>query len=163
MFDIYIALQAIYPDYVPTAKPMGYWKNKENQKKFLDQLAVKWNIRKPEDWHYVTVEMVLKEGGNFIISQYSGSLQRGIHVLCQYLHFKALKMVYPTYPWKPYKPIPGSKTQTFLFEKLKTLLPESPIFSNAIISSENMIIEEEDQLRIFEFDVSFVTSTSVAD
>jgi hypothetical protein len=78
--------------------------------------------------------------------------------------FTALKAVY-LQEWKAYKPMAtrGSKTQAFLFIMLKTLLPESPIFSNTIILSQNMIIEGEDQLRIFEFDVSFVTSTSVAD
>jgi hypothetical protein len=62
------ALQAIYPDYIPTSKPYGYWKDKENQKKFFDQLAIKWNIQKPEDWNKVTKEMVMKEGGSFITS-----------------------------------------------------------------------------------------------
>jgi hypothetical protein len=41
---------------------------------------------------------------------------------------------------------------------MKTLLPESPIFSNAIISPENLTIKEEDRLRIYEFDVSFLIS-----
>ena len=41
---------------------------------------------------------------------------------------------------------------------MKTLLPESSIFSNAIISPENLTIEEEDHLRIYEFDVSFYSS-----
>ena len=38
---------------------------------------------------------------------------------------------------------------------MKTLLPESSIFSNSIISPENLTIEE-DHLRIYEFDVSFL-------
>ena len=71
------ALQAVYPDYVPTVKPQGYWKNKENQKKFFDQLAIKWNIQKPEDWNRITKEMVSKEGGHFIESYYKGSLRQG--------------------------------------------------------------------------------------
>jgi hypothetical protein len=39
---------------------------------------------------------------------------------------------------------------------MKKLLTESSIFSNAIISPENLTIEEEDRLRIYEFDVSFL-------
>ena len=74
------ALKAIYPDYVPPVKRQGYWKDKENQKKFFDQLAIKWNIQKPEDWNKVTVAMALKEGGNFISNDYNGSLQQGTNV-----------------------------------------------------------------------------------
>jgi hypothetical protein len=63
-----------------TIKPRGYWKAKENQKEFFDQLAIKWNIQKPEDWNKVTYDMVLKEGGRFIVYYYNGSLQRGINM-----------------------------------------------------------------------------------
>jgi hypothetical protein len=62
---------------VPTKRPVGYWKDKQNQKAFFDQLAVKWNIQKLEDWNKVTNEMVLKEGGSFIDRYYKGSLQLG--------------------------------------------------------------------------------------
>jgi hypothetical protein len=71
------ALQAIYPGYVPKAKPQGYWKYKENQKKFFDQLATKWNIQKEDDWNRVTLAMVTKEGGYFLADYYNNSLQRG--------------------------------------------------------------------------------------
>jgi hypothetical protein len=84
------ALQAIYPDYVQTTKttkpqttkqlPRGYWQDKENQKKFFDQLAIKWNIQKPEDWNKMTCDMVVKEGGSFIYKYYNGSLNQGNNV-----------------------------------------------------------------------------------
>jgi hypothetical protein len=70
-------LKAVYPDYTPTSKPLGYWKDKENQRKFFDQLAIKWNIQKPEDWNKVTKRMVLKEGGSFVTHQYNSSVQQG--------------------------------------------------------------------------------------
>jgi hypothetical protein len=38
---------------------------------------------------------------------------------------------------------------------LKTLLPGSPVLLNTIISTEGLTIEEEDRLKVFEFDVSF--------
>jgi hypothetical protein len=76
---------------VPTAKPLGYWKDKQNQKEFLDQLAVKWNIQKPEDWHKVTIDMVLKEGGNFIVSYYNGSLQQGTVCIGAYSDITSIK------------------------------------------------------------------------
>jgi hypothetical protein len=61
----------------PTTRPLGYWKNKENQKKFFDELAIKWNIQKTDDWNKVTKEMATKEGGHFIGNYYNGSVQQG--------------------------------------------------------------------------------------
>jgi hypothetical protein len=61
-------------------KPRGHWKDKDNQKEFFYQLAIKWNIQKPEDWNKVTCDMVLKEGGRFIVDYYNGSLQQGINM-----------------------------------------------------------------------------------
>jgi hypothetical protein len=79
--DISQALQAVYPDYVPpsTVKPHGYWKDKKNQKEFFDQLAIKWNIQKPEDWNTVSIKKVIKEGGNFIY-YYNNSVQQGSNI-----------------------------------------------------------------------------------
>ena len=69
------ALQAIYPDYMPTAKPRSM-RDQQSQKEFFDQLAIKWNIRTFEDWNRVTFKIVVKEGGNFI-ERYNNSVQRG--------------------------------------------------------------------------------------
>jgi hypothetical protein len=79
-------LQAVYPDYVPSeGKPKrhGYWKDKENQKAFFDQLAIKLNIKRPEDWHKVTGRLILNEGGSFLSKYYHYSPLRGniLHVL----------------------------------------------------------------------------------
>jgi hypothetical protein len=74
-------LQAVYPEHShlwQEYKPKGYWKDKRNQQQFLDQLAVKLNIRKPEDWYRVTSKRALEEeGGHFIRDYYSGSLVKG--------------------------------------------------------------------------------------
>jgi hypothetical protein len=75
------ALKLFYPEYVPRLKPQGYWKDKENQKAFFDQLAIKWNIQNPDDWNKVTREMVVKEGGGFIKWNYN-SLQQGTNAFC---------------------------------------------------------------------------------
>jgi hypothetical protein len=73
-------LQAVYPDYVPTTLPYGFWKDKQNQKAFFDKLAIKWNIQKPEDWNKVTRSMVMNEGGTFIHAHYDGSVRKGIFI-----------------------------------------------------------------------------------
>jgi hypothetical protein len=70
------------PDY-KEYKPYGYWKDIQNQKEFFDQLAVKYNVQKPEDWNKVTAEMALKEGGNFIIKYYHGSIRKGSDRRCK--------------------------------------------------------------------------------
>jgi hypothetical protein len=51
--------------------------DKKHQKEFFDQLALKWNIQKPDDWNKVTLMMAQKEGGNFISRYYNGSLTQG--------------------------------------------------------------------------------------
>jgi hypothetical protein len=62
---------------VTTVKPRGYWSDKDNQRKFFDQLAIKWNIQNKDDWNKVTGEMVQKEGGYFLSKYYKSSLQQG--------------------------------------------------------------------------------------
>lgn len=32
------------------SRPSGYWKPKENQRKFLDQFAAQYSIRQPQEW-----------------------------------------------------------------------------------------------------------------
>jgi hypothetical protein len=77
-------MKAIYPEHnwpsirqTTQYKPYGFWKDIKNQKIFLDNLANKLNITKPEDWYSVKVETVLREGGYFVLSYYQGSLTRG--------------------------------------------------------------------------------------
>jgi hypothetical protein len=75
------ALKAAYPEHQHvwqhwrTNKPKRHWNVKENQRKFFDELAVKYNIQKPEDWYTITMNMI--KGGGFINTQYGGSLIQG--------------------------------------------------------------------------------------
>ena len=65
---------------IPTKSP-GYWKDLQNQKAFFDQLAIKWNIQKLDDWNKFTQKMACREGGgSFINKYYNSSLQKGIDV-----------------------------------------------------------------------------------
>jgi hypothetical protein len=150
---------------MPTGKPLGYWKDKKHQKEFFDQLAFKWGIQKVEDWNKVTLGMMLKEGGSFITHYYNNSPLRGTDVSYASNSESALQSIYPSQEWKSYKrhlPVPrSSKGQAFLFDMLQTLFPGSKISSNTILSTENIILPNEDKLRVYEFDVSFVTSSSV--
>lgn len=47
----------------------------ENRKIFLDQLALKLNIKKPSDWGKIPVKKVQEHGGNaLLLTYYKGSL-----------------------------------------------------------------------------------------
>jgi hypothetical protein len=71
-------LQAVYPDFVPT-KYHGYWHDKKHQKAFFDQMAIKLNIKTPEDWNKVTTAVVKKEGGHFVSRFYNSSMIQGTY------------------------------------------------------------------------------------
>jgi hypothetical protein len=77
----YKALQSIYPEHATVWKDIKpknkKWADVKNQRALLDQLAVKWNIKKPEDWLGVTRKMVSEEHAHFIQSYYNGSLLQG--------------------------------------------------------------------------------------
>jgi hypothetical protein len=47
------------------------------QRFFLDQVASKLGLRRPEDWYTTTANTVLQMGGSFIKNQYRGSLIKG--------------------------------------------------------------------------------------
>jgi hypothetical protein len=78
-----VALQSVYPEHKHLwqerrpHKSMGFWQDMQNRRNFLDQLAIKWNIQKPQDWYKVTSRMAVNQGGTFIVSVYNGSLIRG--------------------------------------------------------------------------------------
>jgi hypothetical protein len=48
------------------------WDDTANQRSFFDQLAVKLNVKKPEDWYSVGLETICKNGGSFIMTRYKG-------------------------------------------------------------------------------------------
>lgn len=51
------------------------WNTKENQKRFLDEVAKKLQLKKPNDWGKVTVRQVNKMGGGTLLTTYfNGSL-----------------------------------------------------------------------------------------
>jgi hypothetical protein len=65
--------------------PAKSWSDKQTQKAFFDQLAIKLNIQTVDDWNQVTSTAVFKEGGYFINRYYNGSLQKGNDVLWKVL------------------------------------------------------------------------------
>lgn len=66
--------------------PKNYWNNDENQKQFLENLSLKFNIKQPKDWCNIKSKDIQINGGKIILSKFS-NLQN------------ILKYHYPQYPW----------------------------------------------------------------
>jgi hypothetical protein len=89
-------LQSVFPSYpwLPWkffAVPDGYWKNKENQKQFLDWLAPQLQIRTWEDWYSVTGGTIAQHGGRWLLQDHYDNSVPAL-----------LSSVYPNYPWLPW-------------------------------------------------------------
>jgi hypothetical protein len=53
----------------------------QTQRNFFDTLAIKWNIRTPQEWNNVSYSATLKEKGSSFINQYyKGSIVRGMSI-----------------------------------------------------------------------------------
>ncbi len=73
--------------------PRNFWKDRKNQRTYLDYLSKKLNIQRPEDWYNMdTQSLVLKDkkAQSLLIKYYQSSL------------YKALESIYPHYHWKPW-------------------------------------------------------------
>jgi len=85
-------LFAIYPEHNWDPSkfsniPKGYWKDKVNQRKHLDQVGQKLNITQLSDWYNYRASDIRKFGGNPILKFYGESTQ------------STLESVYPEYKW----------------------------------------------------------------
>jgi hypothetical protein len=45
--------------------PRKFWKDKKNQRKYLESIAKKYAVKKPEDWKIVTSSQIRNSGGFF--------------------------------------------------------------------------------------------------
>ena len=52
----------------------GFWDKPENQRKFLDEVAIKLNVKEPKDWYNVKSKDIKKLGGFTLIHRYYGSM-----------------------------------------------------------------------------------------
>jgi len=68
--------------------PQGFWKLKENHKKFFDWLWKEFGYVSFEDWYKITTEDVEMHGGSALVNMYNGSV------------VNALLSLYPEYDWK---------------------------------------------------------------
>ena len=66
----------------------NYWKDKENQKEFMDRLYKHLNLTSLDDWQRVSVKTFTEKGGKTLLSRYYN-----------YSFRKLLKSIYPNYHW----------------------------------------------------------------
>ena len=52
-------------------KPSGYWDNKNNIYKFIEELKVKYNLKTPDDWNLITRKQIQENGGRTLCQKYS--------------------------------------------------------------------------------------------
>ena len=92
-----LALQITYPEHKWRLdrfknKPMGFWKVKENRRKFFDWLQTQLGYKDMDDWYAATHEAIHKNGGG--------------GPLYNYYHDSpalALQSVYPEHIWMPWR------------------------------------------------------------
>ncbi len=66
-------------------KPLSVWHDITYQRNFMEQLAKKLQITKPEDWYKLTKTILRDHGGSSLSLKYNGSIM------------KLLSSVYPEY------------------------------------------------------------------
>lgn len=50
--------------------PSHFWKSTENRKKFMNEIANKLNIKKPNEWGKVTLRRIYELGGSSLLAGY---------------------------------------------------------------------------------------------
>lgn len=56
--------------------PSDHWKNVENRRRFMDNIAAEFGVRKAEDWQRVSRRAVQEAGGYRLLALYENSLYR---------------------------------------------------------------------------------------
>ncbi len=142
----------------------GYWSDVDNQRKFMDHMALKLRIlhlmkkvtlvdvNNMQDWYTISVVQFCKMGGSSLLNHYGGSL------------IKALQSIYPQHVWKSFRlstphHVPNgkslfSKTQLFLLQCVQKvsrtnlswilhvpILPEYQVEFNYLLGAHSKIIE----------------------
>jgi phage anti-repressor protein len=61
--------------YFHSIRSTGFWNSKQNQRKFFEEIANKFGIKKNEDWGKLTHQQILESGGSSILTKkYKGKL-----------------------------------------------------------------------------------------
>jgi hypothetical protein len=88
-------LQSVYPEYdwhpfLFDCVPRGFWDDIANQRRFLEWIAWKLNIERPEGWYHIQKMDLLRYSASSLFSRYHSM-------------FYVLSAIYPSYTWFPWK------------------------------------------------------------
>jgi len=90
--------------------PLGWWREPNNQRQFIQHLAKKLNIKEPSDWYSITMEQIDANGGTVLLQ-----LSKRAHSNLSPLPGSALRLIYnhspsaivtslvPTHKFLPWK------------------------------------------------------------
>lgn len=72
-------LQFAYPDVQWNVKwfskfPHRYWKDKANQRNFLENIAKEFHVGSPKEWGKITTALIIERGGTSLIKAHKESL-----------------------------------------------------------------------------------------
>ena len=89
-------LISVYPEktWLPwkfTTISMGYWKDKNNHKIYMDWLGLQLGYKTPEDWYKINLKDIINNNGCTLVHYYNDS------------PLQILKSVYPEENWLPWK------------------------------------------------------------
>jgi hypothetical protein len=62
-----------WQDWLFPSLPRNYWLDKSNRRAYFDWLAIKLNVRRPEDWRVITREDVYNNHGTGLLTRYYDS------------------------------------------------------------------------------------------
>lgn len=90
------ALSSLYPEvnwkpWMFLHTPPFFWKDKDNQKIFMEDIAKQCNINHWQDWYSFDQSIILENRGNGLLTHYDGSF------------IKLLLSIYPEHPWKVWR------------------------------------------------------------
>ena len=73
-------LSSVYPEHTWNKfnrkyVPFNFWKDKKNHRLFLDKLAKKLNITKPEHWNNIKAKHIVNNGGRRLFSYYPSIIE----------------------------------------------------------------------------------------
>lgn len=78
------------------ARPRNYWKDVENQRRFITEIGEKLGVKKIEDWYNVSRNDIMKQGGRALLMYHKDSFANALCTL-----FPEYKLL----PWK-FKTVP---------------------------------------------------------
>ena len=93
--DFSLLLQCIYPNYpMEDIKSLSlkfkshhYFRSKENQREFMDELFIKFKLKSIDDWIIITRKDIISQGGFGLLSKHKNDMN------------SLLPSIYPNFPW----------------------------------------------------------------